>query len=252
MRVTGNFRCKSCDNNCALKKISVGGHVYPFGGLCSKYDNLRRGRGEQAEGRDLVAFRNKMMFEEFGPGPVEQPRGRIGLPLALTSFELFPLFSKLINALGYEVVLSDTGRSGAVRTGAAICYPCQIAHGAVENLLAKGVDFVLLPRVLELAVPDGALHSYTCPSTTVISDIVKAAVVGAGAKILCPHVGLSEHLVETTLLEIERLAPQLGLETAQLRDAGQCALPFPAALPAALSPATPPPPLKRSPLRRRL
>ena len=49
-------------------------------------------------------------------------------------------------------------------------------------------------------------------------------MVGAGAKILCPHVGLSEHLVETTLLEIERLAPQLGLETAQLRDAGQCAL----------------------------
>ncbi len=224
MRVTGSFRCKSCDNKCALKKISVGGHVYPFGGLCSKYDNLRRGRGEQREGRDLVAVRNKMMFEEYGPAPIDRPRGRIGLPLALTSFELFPLFSKLINALGYEVVTSDTGRSGAVRTGAAICYPCQIAHGAVENLLAQGVDFILLPRVLELNVPEGALHSYTCPSTTVIPDIVGGNVSGADAKILSPHIALSEHLVETSLLEIERLAPQLELEPSALREAGQAAI----------------------------
>ncbi|RLB63126.1 MAG: hypothetical protein DRI90_07540, partial [Deltaproteobacteria bacterium] len=224
MTVTGTFRCRSCDNHCELKKISVGGRVYPFGGLCPKYEMQRRGNDSLVEGRDLVAWRNQLMFEDYGPGPVVEPRGRIGVPLALTSFELFPLYAKLVNELGYDVVVSDTAGGGSVRTEATMCYPCQVAQRAVQNLLEQQVDYVLLPRVIELEIPDDALHSYTCPSTSTIPDIIRAALPSSAHRILSPHIGLSPDLGETTLLEIERLAPILGIDPATARAAGQRAI----------------------------
>ncbi|MBW2457293.1 MAG: hypothetical protein JRI68_22485, partial [Deltaproteobacteria bacterium] len=224
MKVTGTFRCKACDNHCELKTITVGGRAYPFGGLCPKYELQRRGKGDVVEGRDLVAWRNQLMFDEYGPRPLTQPRGRIGLPLALTTFELYPLYARLINELGYDVVASGKPTGGSSRTEATMCYPCQVTQRAVEDLLDEGVDFVLLPRVIELEIPDGALHSYTCPSTSVIPDIIRAALPEQGRRVLSPHIGLSPHLVDTTLLEIERLGTPLGLEPSAARAAGQRAL----------------------------
>ncbi|MBW2525927.1 MAG: hypothetical protein JRI23_17220 [Deltaproteobacteria bacterium] len=224
MEVAGSFRCKACDNSCEVKKIRVGGRIYPFGGLCPKYELERRGRSDVSEGRDLVALRNRMMFEEYRPEPPAAPRGTVGIPLCLTAFELFPLYAKLVCELGYEVILSDTLSGGDIRTAAAICYPCQLAHRAVGDLLDRGVDFVLLPRVLDLEIPDGRLHSYTCPSTSVVPDIITAAHPAAKAKLLTPHIGLSRDLADLTLLEIERLAPAVDLAPDEVRQAAQRAL----------------------------
>jgi hypothetical protein len=67
MEVTGSFICRVCENVCPIQNITVMGKTYPFGGLCSRYDNVRHHQDEVREGRDLVAFRNQLMFEEYGP-----------------------------------------------------------------------------------------------------------------------------------------------------------------------------------------
>ncbi|MBW1710378.1 MAG: hypothetical protein JRG97_07965 [Deltaproteobacteria bacterium] len=211
MEVKETFRCKTCENNCQIQRIVIRGKVYPFGGLCSKYETMRHKGDQLKEGRDLVAFRNKIMFEEFGPQPVDNPRGRIGLPMALTTFELFPFYTKLINELGYDVVLSSPSKAGNAKATSAICYPCEVVHGAVYDLLEKEVDFILLPHTIELEVPEGGLHSYTCSSTTVIPDVIRAAFEKKAEKILSPHIALSEDLLSTTRQEIVRMGLKLGL-----------------------------------------
>jgi len=212
MEIKETFRCKSCENTCEIQRIVIRGKVYPFGGLCSKYETLRHKGDQVQEGRDLVALRNKIMFDEFGPQPVENPRGRIGLPMALTTFELFPFYTKLLNELGYDVVLSRPSKLGNAKATAAICYPCEVVHGAVFDLLNRDVDFIFLPHVIELKVPEGGLHSYTCSSTTVIPDVIRAAFENAADKILSPHIALSEDLIPTTLKEIGRMGLLLGLD----------------------------------------
>ena len=211
MEVKGQFRCPGCENSCEIKKIVLRDRVYPFGGLCSRYELQRQKREKTKEGRDLVALRNAMMVGEFGPRQVTFPRGTIGLPVALTAYELFPLYAMLINELGFNVVLSEPSKIGNTKTISAICYPCEIAHGAVYDLLQRNVDFIFLPYVIEIEAPGSHLHGYTCPSTTVIPDLVRGAFDGVSDKILSPHIGLTRDLLDTTRKEIINMAGSLGI-----------------------------------------
>ncbi|MEW6444288.1 MAG: acyl-CoA dehydratase activase, partial [bacterium] len=224
MEVKGTFRCKACANHCEIQRIAAGGKVYPFGGLCARHET-RRQRGKPAkEGRDLVALRNRMMFEEWGPRSLPSPRGTIGLPMALMTFELFPFYAKLIERLGYEVVLSGASKLGDAKAASAVCYPCQIVHGAVHDLLSRNVDFILLPYVIEMEIPEGGLHGYTCPSTTLLPDLIRAAFDCPAGKILSPHIALSAHLHETTLSQIAEMGGRLGVGDEAAREAAEAAL----------------------------
>ncbi len=218
------FRCKACENNCEIQNISIRGKIYPFGGVCSKYRLIRQKGKKKREGLDLVELRNMMMLEEFGAQSVKNPRGTIGLPMALTTHVLFPLYIKFINELGYNVLLSNPSKLGNTKTLAAICYPCELVHGAILDLLNQEVDFIFLPRVIELEIPNGYIHGYTCPSTTVIPDVIRAAFETESDKILSPHLGLSKDLINTTIKELGRVAPILGLKSNLGEEAGKKAI----------------------------
>ncbi len=224
IQVRNSFRCKVCENNCEIQNISIRGKVYPFGGLCSKYRLLRQKNTKVKEGQDFIELRNNLIFNEFGPHSLKNPRGTIGIPLALTSHILFPLYAKFINELGYDVVLSNPSKIGNTKTKAPICYPCELVHGAVNDLINRNVDYILLPHVIEMEIPNGYMHGYTCPSTTTIPDIIRAAFENVSEKILSPHIGLSEALIETTLKEFGRIASLLGLENKVGINAGFVAL----------------------------
>ena len=136
MRLKNTFRCKACENNCDIQNIFIRGKVYPFGGLCSKY-KLQRQKGQEIkEGRNLVSLRNRIIYDEFGPKRIENPRGSIGLPMGLTSHSLFPLYTKFINTLGFDVIISKPSSAKNNKTTASICYPCELVHGTVRELLA--------------------------------------------------------------------------------------------------------------------
>ena len=213
IEMKNSFKCNACENICEIKGISIRGKIYPFGGLCSKFRLLRQKGVEAKEGEDLVTLRNKMMYDDFGPKLLEKPRGTIGLPMALSTHVLFPLYTKFINELGYNVVLSNPSKLGNTKTLAAICYPCELVHGAVLDLINRKVDYIFLPRLLELEIPSGYIHGYTCPSTTIIPDIISAVFEKFKNKILEPHIALSKDLVDTTLKEFGRIAFKLGLHS---------------------------------------
>jgi len=224
MEVKNTFRCKACENNCEIQRIIIRGKKYPFGGLCSKYKLLRQYGKDVSEGKDLVAFRNKIMMEEFGPKKLNNPRGKIGLPMALTSHQLFPFYTKLINELGYDVVLSEPSKIGNTKTCAPICYPCELVHGAVYDLLEKKVDFIFLPYVIELEKPNNFTNSYVCTSTSIIPDIINAAFENINNILLSPHISLSEGHYETTVKEIEKLAPRLKITRQDMKNAVKLAI----------------------------
>jgi predicted CoA-substrate-specific enzyme activase len=223
MEEQGTFPCAACENRCEIRRISIRGKAFPFGGLCSKFESARQKKRKITEGIDMVSMRNQLMFEEFGPKPVAKARGTIGLPLALTAYELLPFYARFINELGYNVVLSKPSKIGNSKTKAALCYPCQVMHGAVYDL-AEGVDYLWIPYVLEMSAEDGAPHSYTCPTTTLIPDIVRAAFGELSDKVLSPHIALRQEGIATTLKEMVKVAQRLGLGESIARQAMQRAL----------------------------
>ena len=210
MEVRETFTCKTCENLCEIQRTEIGGRAYSFGGLCSRWEMQRRPASmRRREGRDLVALRNEIMFERYAPPQPAHPHGRIGLPLALSTYELYPLYSALLTGLGYEVILSRPG-DGARRTYAPICYPGELAHAAVDDLLARGVDYVFLPRFREYAVPPGHDHGYACAVAEDVTDILRAFFAPADDRILAPEIGLARHLEQVSRQEVVRLGRRLG------------------------------------------
>ncbi len=223
METKGTFKCAACENKCEIQKISIREKTYPFGGLCSKFDLQRHSGKEKKEGRNYVEMANTLMFKKFCPKPHDNPVGTIGLPMALTTFALFPFYARFINELGYNMVLSKESKTGNTKTRTALCYPCEVAHGAVYNLLSRNVDYILLPHVMEFAIQKDMLHSYTCPTTTIIPDIIKGAFESAEDKILAPQIGFSEHLLKTSLKEIINLGTKLGISKKKAKKAWESA-----------------------------
>ncbi len=220
MSVKNKFMCSACKNNCEIQNISIRGKSYPFGGLCSKYTLLRQENAKK-RGKNLVETRNNLLYNEFGPISLKNPLGSIGLPMALTTHSLFPLYAKFINELGYNVVLSESTGTRDTKTLSPICYPCELVHGAVRDLIRQKVDFIFLPRVLEMETNDGYLHGYTCTSTSIISDVVSASFEKGRDKILSPHVSTSTDYITTTLQEFGKVAEKLGLEKKRGEEAGK-------------------------------
>ena len=66
--------------------------------------------------------------------------------------------------------------------------------------------------MIELNGCDETAISYTCPSTTVIPDIIRAAFGEISGRILSPHIALSKDFMQTTRKEIGHMGSVLGLK----------------------------------------
>lgn len=223
MEITGTFQCPACKNKCEIKKIAVRKKEYPFGGLCSRYELKKTRIRSENEGQDWIAGRNQLMFEKYGAETLRQPRGRIGIPLALTTYEFYPFYAKFINELGFDVVLSRNLKEGNRKTLGPICYPCEIAHGAVQDLIQQGVDYIFLPPVFAGAGPEHTGHSYICGNAAITPDLVRIVARIGQDKVLQPSLGFSNELTETSLRQLEKLAANLSMNKGFVRKAGQCA-----------------------------
>ncbi len=231
------FSCPSCENFCTIRRTEVRGKSYPFGGLCAKYENDRQQRNAD-EGKDLVALRNQLMFHEYGAWKVPSPRGTVGIPLALSSYEWFPFFAKFFNILGFQVETSDHISQRDLRTKAPICYPGELAHAAVRDLLRRGVDHVFLPHAMgdqlpwepttgppltwEHKIGEGWIDGLFCHIARGLPSLLNISVDDAEkSKLLTPMISLADRLWQGTLIQLANLAPQLAVGKGEILAAAE-------------------------------
>ena len=237
-----DFKCPSCEVSCTIRRLVVMGKAYPFGGLCSKYENVRLRRGGE-EGQDLVAVRNDVMFNQYGAAEVPAPRGSVGIPLALSTYEWFPFLAKFFNTLRYRVVTSEEVTQRDLRTRAPICYPGEVAHATVRDLLRRGVDHVVVPYAMGDELPwipvtrppltwegklgPGWIDGFFCHVARGMPGLLKIAVEEDEAKkLLTPMIALSARMWKGTLAQLMALQRQLGATQAEIREAAEEAFAF--------------------------
>ncbi|MBI5672601.1 MAG: hypothetical protein HZC50_04935 [Nitrospirae bacterium] len=202
MKRVGRFTCGACKMYCSIDRFEVAGRRFPFGGRCSLYENVWKRKARTAAAQDLVEKRAEVLFQvtpappsatpkhervertSWGVGPayesakafVRESLGRstaapmvsgtrIGIPRALTTHSLFPLYSTFFSRIGMEVVLSDVDPRGDLSSHSGFCFPAQIAHGAVLDLVKKGVGLIFIPHVVRMPHPNQCKDSYLCPIT---------------------------------------------------------------------------------------
>ena len=188
MKLVGRFTCGACKLACGIDRFEVAGRRFPFGGRCSLYENVWKRKSRTAPAADLVEQRARMLFgarredsgargtlpevqsSKFGirrfqaPAPSTPPPS-IGIPRALTTHSLFPLYSTFFSSLGLTVVLSDVDPRGELKSYAGFCFPAQIAHGALLDLAKRDVSLVFLPHVVRMPQEHACRDSFLCPVT---------------------------------------------------------------------------------------
>jgi predicted CoA-substrate-specific enzyme activase len=162
------FICRACDNNCTIQTPHVAGRRYLFGGRCSKYANLLRGRHiDPGRVRNLVSERQRLLFEEHAPDPATFSRAAdktVGIPRVFTVHSFWPLYSGFFHELGVPVRLSrESLEEGVQRAEAPFCWPAEIAHGMTAELLRDGVDYLFLPQVVDVQSLEPGVRACFCP-----------------------------------------------------------------------------------------
>jgi predicted CoA-substrate-specific enzyme activase len=185
MQFVGRFTCKACKMYCSIDRLEVAGRRFPFGGRCSLFENVWKRKSRTVAAPDLVQQRAELLFgnstgrvpahsgqtqdksrgRELAPATVKPKVRRIGVPRALTTHSLYPLYSTFFTRLGMDVLLSGVDSDGDLKSYSGFCFPAQIAHGAVLDLAHHDVEVVFLPHVVRMPRANSCRDSYLCPIT---------------------------------------------------------------------------------------
>ncbi|KKM10698.1 hypothetical protein SY88_13245 [Clostridiales bacterium PH28_bin88] len=154
-----------CDRKCRIRMLRIDGNNYPFGGACNKYVNqVLRVRHDVKE-LDLVALRERLVFEKYAPlNASEGGNLRVGVSRSLMHNTYYPLYANFFAELGCQVVVArEATIAGVERKGAAFCRPVELAHGFLHDLLTQEPDVIFAPHVKGMAVDNGIDTGVACP-----------------------------------------------------------------------------------------
>ncbi len=152
-----------CDRKCLIARIEIDGKVYPFGGICNRFDNLVHHRTVNTAGLNLVVERQRRVFAEMAADTGEENRPTVGMNRSFLTNTYFPLFNRFFRDLGFRLVVpSEINPAGTDRQGAAFCYPVELAHGFAAALVAMRPDYIFLPHIRGIPSDSGRENSCTC------------------------------------------------------------------------------------------
>ena len=176
------FECKDCSNHCEVRRVSVEGmKPLHYGSRCGKFDEEKR----ESKGRHLPRLfneRRKLLMNSFDETPPDDNAPTVGIPRITIYFELFPFWKAYFTKLGFRVVVSDATNRKIIHDGVESvvsepCFPIKVAHGHVTDLLAKKVDYLFLPSIIDMEPTfAGMQRSYNCPYVQCVPYLVRAAI----------------------------------------------------------------------------
>ncbi|MCL2067068.1 MAG: acyl-CoA dehydratase activase [Treponema sp.] len=222
------FTCKSCENLCPIQVLNVNENKYMFGGRCNKYTNMRK-NVKDIPVFDYVEKRQKMLFEEYAaPALSEEKTQRdfaIGIPRAFSVHTLYPLYSWFFHELGIKTFLSnEVAHAGVARAESTYCFPAEIAHGAVQDCLDKGADYVLLPHFRDMPSYEEEVHANFCPITQALPYYIEKAFPDIDKNIWLPLV-VSFKFGDSKALELfTEMTKRLGIGEAETAAAFKTAM----------------------------
>ncbi len=113
---------------------------------------------------------------------------KIGIPKALLFYYYYPLWKTFFEELGFETVISQNTTKELVDKGikvsvSDICVPIKIFNGHVINLLKQDVDYIFIPRMMNIRRGE-----FFCPKFMGLPDMVRYGIPEAADRLLSPNI----------------------------------------------------------------
>ncbi len=175
-----DFKCKSCDNFCPIRVLNVNNHSYMFGGRCNKYTNIRKKNVfNESECTDYIEKRNDIIFHQCAPDSDKLIRKKdfvVGIPRCFSFYTLWPLYAWFFHWLGVETVVSEEIlQDGTARVESNYCFPAEIAHGAVQDIVNRHCDYIFLPHFRDMESYEKSVPANFCPITQSLPYYIQKA-----------------------------------------------------------------------------
>ena len=210
------FTCQGCGNHCAIQEFNVAGEKTFWGDKCSDRYRKQAKTERQPVIPDLVALRHELLHADDDGDPPGATT-TVGIPLAMYTLDLLPLWRRFFRECGLRVVLSqETNRSivqmGLDRVVAEPCFPIIVAHGHVAELIERGVDYIWLPSIISSETEDPDDTGYVCPWGQTLPFVIRQAPALRSwqGRILCPPIRFKDG-PESVRRVLVRLAKDLGV-----------------------------------------
>ena len=134
---------------------------------------------------NLFAWKLQRVFDYEPIAPDRAPRGIVGIPRVLNTYDDYPFWFTVFTELGFSVRLSPRSNRAVYEAGLetipseSVCYPGKLVHGHVARLMKEGVPFIFYPCVPHSPREDpGARNHFNCPIVTSYPEVVLNNVDG--------------------------------------------------------------------------
>jgi len=169
-------RCKGCANQCHLTiNRFADGKRFISGNQCEK------GLGvDSAENIPNLHAWKRAYLESLGPK--QNKRGTIGIPMALSTFELAPIWYTLFSELGFAVQFSKLSNRATYERGQftipsdTACYPAKIMHGHILQLIDDGIENIFYPGITYNINENAGDNHYNCPIVAYYSELLRGNI----------------------------------------------------------------------------
>lgn len=192
------FECQKCANLCDVNKVTVEqepSHYY--GARC---DIFEIDKGKTKRGENFFKFRKELLFEGYSKeNENDFSRPRIGIPLCLETYDLFPFYNEFFSRIGFNVILSDETNRPIINLSNTLsitdtCFPVKVVPGHVKNLMDKGIDALFLPALVNREKNhDFQTNTYQCPYIQGIPFTTKSLLDFNKIKLIMPKIRLFEN-----------------------------------------------------------
>jgi predicted CoA-substrate-specific enzyme activase len=220
------FTCSGCTNYCDIQEFTVEGDRTYWGDKCSDRYRKRAKVPKKAVVPDLFGLYRELIDRDWVPLVEERfslridtsPPGdgaapKIGYARSMYYYDRFPFWHTYLSSLGMTVVTSrptnkTISHAGIEAAVAEPCFPIQVAHGHLVDLLESGVDRVLVPNVIDSETDNQEVNSYVCPWGQTLPFVLRRTPILEGREdfIAAPlvHFREGERFVERELWSFAR------------------------------------------------
>ena len=165
--------CGLCNNNCRLTINSFGGgRKFIAGNRCE------RPITKKAPSNDLNMYEYKLQLLDSYK-PVEGVRGKLGIPMGLNMFELYPFWYRFFTELKFEVHKSPYSTRKIYQRGQqtipsdTVCFPAKLMHGHVQTLIDEGAETIFYPCLSYNFDEHLGDNHYNCPVVAYYPEVIK-------------------------------------------------------------------------------
>ncbi|MCK4750568.1 MAG: hypothetical protein KAT15_26100, partial [Bacteroidales bacterium] len=164
-------------------RVRIEGEKKPlyYGGRCEKYElDERKGKGQGIP--NYFEERIGMLMDGYEP-EIDPAKKTIGIPRGLMVFyQQFPYWSTFFKEIGFNVAVSEETNNQTIRKSLSLivaetCFPVEVMHGHIYEMLEGDADFVFTPFIINSkASPDNPTSNCNCPWVQTVPFMVRASL----------------------------------------------------------------------------